>query len=155
MAALLNPRVWLWLAACAAVAFVLAFTYRAGKATVRADFEAYKTQQAEQRLLALRAQTLATTKALNDAHAQTVAAEAAAATASDAAGRLRARVAAFAKQSARPGAGQQSADPIGVLADVLNRHDDALQRVAVYADRLRVAGLACERISDGLQPAKP
>lgn len=148
MAALLNPRMWLYAAAIALVALVLAFVYRAGGAPARAELAAYKLNQAEQRLLADRARTIATTKALNDAHAQTIAADAAAVSASDAAGRLRARVADLTKQAARSGPGEQGSDPIGVLADVLNRHDESLQRIAVYADRLRVAGLACERISD-------
>lgn len=147
MALLLSWRFW-----AAAISLVLltvwsAFVYRAGGAHDREELADYKAAQAEQRLLADRARTIATTKALNDAHAQTVAADAAAASASDAAGRLRARVAELTR-AARSGKGEQGADPIGVLADVLNRHDEAIQRISLYADRLRIAGIACERISD-------
>lgn len=154
MAVLLNVKVWAYAALFVLILAVLGFVYRAGGATARADLAAYKLSQQEARILADRAATIATTKALNDAHAETVAAESAAVSASDAAGRLRKRLAAYVKANAAgSGKGEQGADPIGVLSDVLNRHDEALQRVATYADRLRVAGLACERISDGLTAA--
>lgn len=48
MIALLNPKLWGALIAAALLAFVLAFTYRAGKANVRADFDKYKLEQAAQ-----------------------------------------------------------------------------------------------------------
>jgi uncharacterized iron-regulated membrane protein len=47
MALLLNPRVWLALGLAALLAFVLAFTYRAGKASVRADWQAETIQRQE------------------------------------------------------------------------------------------------------------
>lgn len=46
MTALLNPRVWLAFAVAAALAFSHFFVYRAGKANVRADFDAYRLAQA-------------------------------------------------------------------------------------------------------------
>jgi len=156
-ALLLNPKVWLALALAAFLSASHLTAYRAGKSVVRADFDAYRAAQAEQRIFADRARTLATTQALNDAHDETNAADAAAADADDARERLRARLATvLAKQqpTARPGPSQQGGDPLDVLANVLNRHDDALQRVAEYADRLKIAGLACERISDGLEAVK-
>ena len=48
MAILLNPRVWIALALAAALAFGGAFTYRAGKASVRVEFDKYKLEQAAQ-----------------------------------------------------------------------------------------------------------
>lgn len=153
MTALLNPRMWAYAALFVLILAVLGFVYRAGGASARSDLAAYKLSQQEARILADRAATIATTKALNDAHAETVAAESAAASASNAAGRLRERLAAFTKANpAGSGAGVQGADPLGVLIDVLERHDDALQSIAAYADKLKVAGLACERISDGVAP---
>lgn len=59
MAILLNPRVWIALGCAAVLAFVLAFTYRAGKAVVRNEFDAYK--------LAVQAQA----EAMREARAQT------------------------------------------------------------------------------------
>jgi len=45
MALLLNPRVWAAIAIAAALAFSHFFVYRAGKANVRADFDAYRIAQ--------------------------------------------------------------------------------------------------------------
>lgn len=44
-------------------------------------------------------------------------------------------------------------DPIGVLADVLDRADARAGVLAEYADRARVAGNACVRAYDSLTPA--
>lgn len=63
-----------------------------------------------------------------------------------------ARVRARNSSSARRGAGLESTDPIGLLADLYERGAaDALAR-SKYADELRIAGLTCERIYDGLTP---
>jgi len=101
-----------------------------------------------------------TRKVVEDAKSETLAAQASAAAASDAAGQLRQRVAtlvAAAKRQAgsdpKPAgrsAGVDDPDPLGMLTVVLSRHDTALQRVAAYADSLKIAGLACERQYDGL-----
>lgn len=48
------------------------------------------------------------------------------------------------------GEGKQGSDPIGVLAELLERADARAEEVAGYADRLRVAGESCERIYDGV-----
>lgn len=45
MAALLNPRIWLAALLAALLAFTHFSAYRAGKAVVRADFDAYKLAQ--------------------------------------------------------------------------------------------------------------
>lgn len=45
---------------------------------------------------------------------------------------------------------QQSVDPIGVLIDVLEGMESAGREVAEYADRLRIAGAACEGAWEGM-----
>ena len=52
---------------------------------------------------------------------------------------------------ASAGQGQSSADPIGVLAVVLSELDDRAGEVGRYADRLKVAGLACEKAYDSVR----
>lgn len=47
MALLLNPRVWFAIALAAILAFTHLFSYRAGKANVRADFDQYRIVQAQ------------------------------------------------------------------------------------------------------------
>ncbi|WP_353506416.1 DUF2514 family protein [Variovorax sp. J31P207] len=46
--------------------------------------------------------------------------------------------------------GPPAGDPIGVLANVLERADRRAGILAEYADRARIAGLACERSYDAL-----
>lgn len=73
--------------------------------------------------------------------------------AADAAGRdLRVRLAAAvaAARAAPPGGGEAADDPIGVLADVFQRADDRAAVLADFADRSRLAGLACERAYEAL-----
>ena len=48
-------------------------------------------------------------------------------------------------------AGQTASDPIGVLAIVLREIDDQAGILAEYADKSRIAGLACEAAYDGLR----
>lgn len=147
MPALFNWRLWAALAALVVFAAWSAFVYRAGGAADRVALAEYKANQSEERLLADRARTLSTTKALNDAHAQTVAANAAAASAGDAAARLRAQLDKL-QRTPRPGPGKQGADPLDLLIGMLTRHTGELVAVGRYADQLRISGLACERISD-------
>lgn len=45
---------------------------------------------------------------------------------------------------------QPGADPIGVFAELLVRADSRAEEVAGYADRIRIAGLACERSYDAI-----
>lgn len=68
--------------------------------------------------------------------------------ASDAAGRdlrVRLNAAVAAARAASAAGGEAAGDPIGVLADVLSRADERAGILADYADRARIAGLACER----------
>lgn len=46
MLALLNPRTWLLIGLALALAASHTFTYRAGRAAVRAEFDTYKIEQA-------------------------------------------------------------------------------------------------------------
>jgi len=50
--------------------------------------------------------------------------------------------------AAERGQGQPSSDPIGMLIDMYAGLDEAGREVAEYADRLRIAGLACEKSYD-------
>ncbi|NSX15966.1 DUF2514 family protein [Cupriavidus taiwanensis] len=52
--------------------------------------------------------------------------------------------------SAAAGGGASAGDPLDVLTDVLGRADKRAGELAEYADRSRVAGLACERSYDAL-----
>ncbi|WP_115678399.1 DUF2514 family protein [Cupriavidus neocaledonicus] len=56
--------------------------------------------------------------------------------------------------SAAAGGGAATGDPLDVLTDVLGRADARAGELAEYADRARVAGLACERSYDALNPAR-
>lgn len=99
---------------------------------------------------------------VDEAEGRTEIARAAAADAQLAADGLRGRLTAFTaavrgatKDSQPPerGEGKQGADALDVLAGVLTRADDTAGELAGYADRLRIAGLACEAYADGLQPS--
>lgn len=96
----------------------------------------------------------------HEADERTKLAEAAARDASDSAERLRQRVAALISQAgrastnpstAKPGAGVKDIAALDLLSGVLSRADSASGELAAYADRLYVAGFACERFVDGLQ----
>lgn len=67
---------------------------------------------------------------------------------------LRARHAGGNSDAADRGQSQQGADTIGLLIDVLQGLDDAGRELAEYADRMRIAGLACERTYDGVRDAQ-
>lgn len=93
------------------------------------------------------------------AHAATKDAESARTAARDAhaaADRLRQRVAQLVAAGHSAGhsfpatAGASTADPIGMLADVLGRADRRAGILAEYADSARIAGQACERAYDAL-----
>ncbi len=57
------------------------------------------------------------------------------------------------KDSAAFAGGPAAGDPLGVLADVLERADRRAGILAEYADAARIAGQACERAYDALTPA--
>lgn len=57
---------------------------------------------------------------------------------------LRRRGAACHATAADGSTGEPGADPIGLLIDVLEGVESAGREVAQYADRLKIAGLACE-----------
>lgn len=46
--------------------------------------------------------------------------------------------------------GEQNSGALDLLSDVLWRVGDATGEISAYADRLRIAGLTCERIADGV-----
>ncbi|WP_390342390.1 DUF2514 family protein [Variovorax boronicumulans] len=140
---------------------------RADAATVRADFADYRATAAESARLAEKAERqeeerrhLAQGKALDEERARTSAARADADGYLAAAGRLQSRLdaavaaarAARAK-SAAAGGSSATADPIGVLADVLVRCERRVGLLAAYADKARIAGATCEASYDALTPA--
>lgn len=53
--------------------------------------------------------------------------------------------------SASSGGSSAAGDPLDVLTDVLSRADARAGELAAYADRARIAGLACERSYDALK----
>jgi hypothetical protein len=96
--------------------------------------------------------TAAQQEIAHDATKQAESARADAAAAGAVADRLRQQLATV-RSASRPAsaAGRASTgDPIGVLADVLERADRRAGDLAAYADAARIAGLACERSYDSL-----
>lgn len=67
---------------------------------------------------------------------------------------LRARHASRIATPANGGQGEQDTDAIGLLIDMLQGMDGAGRELAEYADRLKIAGLACERTYDGVRDAQ-
>lgn len=85
-----------------------------------------------------------------------------AASAADAAGRLRQRIATLAAarcpaaSDTAPAGSSASADPAGdLLTDVQRRLDEAADGIARHADHARAAGAACERSFDALTERGP
>lgn len=68
--------------------------------------------------------------------------------------RVRGELASFAKRAcAQPksplgGKSESGQDPIALLSVLLSRADREAEELAGFADRLRIAGIACERASD-------
>src|SRR3546814_19377284 len=62
----------------------------------------------------------------------------------------RLRAAAGDPAAAGGGQGQPGADPVGVLIDVLDRMGGTGGAISKFADELKVAGGACERVYDSL-----
>lgn len=162
-----------WLAIIGALLACLMFDQvrisnaRAGADRARAELADTKTRyaqaaqkaEADARTEEAR-RTEATRKVVSDAQSQTAAAQAAALDAGRAADGLRLRLAQY-LASARQAPGNPSAagrsagqqDPLDVLAGLLDRMGQDAGRYAALADRLRIAGSACERAYDSLQPA--
>lgn len=65
---------------------------------------------------------------------------------------LRRRGSACGATAAVRGPGQSDTDTIGLLIDVLTGMESAGRDVAEYADRLRIAGAACERVYSSVAP---
>jgi len=90
-------------------------------------------------------------EALNHANEQTQAARADADSANAANRKLRQSLAdyraRYATAIASSGAGEPNSDPIGVLADLLSRMGEAGERISRYADEVKIAGAACEKLS--------
>jgi len=151
MTALLSPRVWLAIAIAAALAFSHFFVYRAGKANVRADFDAYRIAQTaalQKADAANRAKeqqwqdsanqtTKAKDEAIQNIHARL----------DDALGELR-------KRPARPANGpvpETSCDDKGATGAGIYAEDAGfLVRESARADQLRTALGACYSQYDAL-----
>lgn len=164
MTALLNPKLWIGLAIAAALAFSHFFVYRSGKATVRNDFDAYKIDQQEQRILADRAREkryaarqAATDEEARNGQKKIAALELDLAGTRAAGQRLRDAIRAATERgreasgTSGAGAGKPHPDSIGLFAILLERADARSERVSEYADRLAIAGQTCERYADRLQ----
>ena len=89
--------------------------------------------------------------ALNAAQKQTIQARADADVANAANRKLRESLASYraryATAIASSGQGEPGSDPIGVLADLLGRMGETGQRISRYADEVKIAGAACEKLS--------
>lgn len=102
--------------------------------------------------------TAAQTEIANVAKKDADVARADARTADAAADRLRQRVdqllvaARAGKDPVAASGGAAAGDPLGMLADVLERADRRAGILAEYADAARIAGLACERSYEALTP---
>jgi len=162
-------RHWRWLAGAAlAIALLGALyafgerRYAAGAAGVQSQWAAERARQTAEALKASEAaraeeqrRAAAQQEVQRDAQLQVDQARADAAAARAAGGRLRDQLAAFRRaagsNTAAPAGGAAAGDPLGVLADVLERADERAGDLAAYADAARIAGAACERSYDALR----
>jgi hypothetical protein len=158
MLALMSPKLWAAVILAAVLGFTHFTVYRAGRAAVRTQWDAQKlSDEQKARTEETRRQALID-KETSDAQAHIAQLETDLAGARAGSDRLRAAVRSAVNASKNPGAsiggkGKPDTDPLDVLAVVLSRSDDAAGRLSEYADRLRIAGIACERAYTGLQPA--
>ncbi|AQW29024.1 DUF2514 family protein [Ralstonia syzygii subsp. celebesensis] len=162
-----DPRVLL------AVVLALGLSYGTGRLQQHgADTKVFQAERTKAALDAARVQIKAVDEArieeqrrtkkiseiADEATQQVAVARADARAAGAAADRLRERVSQLvaasraADNSAAAGAsaGQPGGDPLDVLVDVLSRTDGAAGQLGEYADKLKAAGLACERSYDAL-----
>ncbi|MDQ0035944.1 hypothetical protein J2W30_003717 [Variovorax boronicumulans] len=163
MALLLNPKVWAALVVALVLGLAGAFLYRAGKAVVRNDFDAYKIAQQEARILADRARTqraearqTTVDKEARDGQQQIASLEAERDAARADGDSLRSAIRTATSRAGSPpraastGPGEPGPDALGMFADLLERADSRAEAVASFADRLRIAGTVCERSYDAL-----
>ena len=156
---------WKLVALGVALAVSHAFAWRSGGASARENLSNFQRDQAETRLLADRAQrteeqrrVAAAAKEAQDAQTRIASLEGDLRRAAGAADGLRAAATGAALRAraqscaSKPSPGQHGADALDLLVDVLGRADRRAGEVAEYADRLRIAGLACERTYDALTP---
>lgn len=130
--------------------------YRDGYAAAQTEYQLLAAQatQAAREEEQRRIQEVENVRA--QAQSEIDAARTAAARADDTAGRLRVelariRSAASAAAAAHGGPSEPGADPVSVLAGLLERLEQDGRAIAGYADQLRVAGLACEASYDALR----
>ena len=164
----LDPRLWLAIIGIA-IAGIFGFNAWEGHVISKADKAGYARAVAEYTARALKAEVAAREEEqrrerkhqeiADDAQIQLTQARAAAAAAGRAADGLRQQLASFVSAAGADPAtakgGTPAGDPIGVLADVLERADSRAGILADYADRARIAGAACERAYDSLTPIGP
>lgn len=152
MAALLNPRFWIGLGVAIALTLAGAFIYRAGKAAVRKDFDAYRLAQT-QALQKAEAQHRAKEQEWQDSANQTTKAKDEAiqnihARLDDALGKLRER-------PARPASGPVPAPPGNCPsttgAQLLRDDAEFLVRLAARADTIAAERDACYALQADLQ----
>jgi hypothetical protein len=171
MMALFDLRVWMGIAIAALVALVgvqqaRVSNAKAATAAVRAELASDRATYAQAAQIAEQTARAEETRreaekqeVINAARKQTEVAVAAARTADVAAVGLRRQLAAYvaavrgATSNPGPAGGSPPADTaLDLFADLLQRSDSATGELARFADASRVAGLACERFVDRLQP---
>lgn len=158
MLALFDPKLWLIGIGALAIAYAggrfqqhhndaIAFGAERTKAALSAAND--QIQAVDRARLEEQRRTAAQSEIANAATKTADAARADARSAGDAADRLRLRVAELLAASRTPkdsvaaGGSPATADPIGMLADVLDRADKRAGILAAYADQSRIAGQAC------------
>ncbi len=145
MFALFNPRTWLLIGLAVALAVSHGFAYRAGRAAVRADFDAYKIEQAEATAKAEadarskeQALNIANRKVTNDYIAEK---KRRAADAVVTAGKLRDLESALSEAASNPGTCAGTDDPRGTIAGecaaALSTLDEYAQGLAAKATALQ------------------
>lgn len=149
MGFILGHRIWL----AALVLVVMAYTvgrwqqYRRDEVEHKADLVEVMQQAQAEYERKVTAQSEIAHDAIKKAELARVDARAARASAE----RLRQRIAELASGHPHTAPiGASTSDPIGVLADVLERADRRAGVLAEYADSARIAGHACERAYDAL-----
>lgn len=158
----LNPRLWAAVALAAALVAAGWFLYGAGQDDRQKDFDAFKLDQQEARILADRAQRAEETRRQTAIDKEVTNAQPIfQAEARDAAAvpdsRVREPAIRYIRRACpNPPAAAPSApasDPLLVFADVLGRIEQRSEDLARIAGERGAAGALCERYADQLQPA--